>query len=74
MLQIVLGIAILVISLGVVYGGYRYAQIGKAKFADAGVKVNFSRTPAAYGFAPGVMGTLIILVGICGMVWGLILL
>ncbi|GEN94131.1 hypothetical protein [Pediococcus ethanolidurans] len=39
MLQIVLGIAILVISLGVVYGGYRYAQIGKVKFADAGVKV-----------------------------------
>ncbi len=74
MSQSLLGIVVLLISLGIVYGGFRYVRSGKRAYASAGVKVDFNKTPAAYGFAPGVIGTIIMLVGVCGIVWSLILL
>ncbi|GEN94138.1 hypothetical protein PET01_01880 [Pediococcus ethanolidurans] len=65
-----LGIIIILVSIGIISVGIRYARTSKATFAKAGVKVDFKKTPATYGFAPGIMGAIIIIIGIAGLVWG----
>lgn len=70
MTQTILGIVIILVSIGIISVGVRYVRTSKAAFAKAGVKVDFKKTPATYGFAPGIMGAIIIIVGVAGLVWG----
>ncbi|AMV65068.1 Hypothetical protein ADU71_1170 [Pediococcus damnosus] len=69
-----LGIIIILISIGIIYLGIRYIRDNKKTYAKAGVKVDFKKTPVANGFAPGLIGTMMILVGICDLVWGVVVL
>lgn len=73
MMKLLGSLVIIVASLGIIYGGLRYIRFSKATFAKANVKVDFTKTPAAVGFAPGIIGALIMLVGFAGCVWGLML-
>lgn len=67
------GIIINLISIGILWIGIRYVRINKERFVKAGVKVDFKKTPATYGFAPEITGAIIIIVGIAGLVWGAML-
>ncbi|WP_412989383.1 hypothetical protein ACLJJ6_10500 [Pediococcus siamensis] len=73
MLKILFGVVVTIISGIVILGGMRFIKNGRKKYAAAGIKVNFDKTPATFGFSAGITGSIIIIAGIIGFVWGLIL-
>lgn len=70
MLKTFEGIGTFLVGLGVIYYGIRYMRMDKKVFDNAGVKVDFTKTPATFGFASKLTGTLIVLAGIACFLFG----
>lgn len=73
MSKVIVGIAIIMVSLVIMYVGYKYMRVSKATTDKAGIKVDFKKTPATGGFAPGITGAVIMLTGLFGCIWGFFL-
>jgi len=70
MMKILEGIAVFIIGLGIMFYGFKYMKISKKNFDEAGVKVDFKSTPATFGFASILTGSIIMLAGFGCFLWG----
>lgn len=63
-------VGILIIGLGV----WSFKHNNSAAYKRAGVKVDFTKTAASNGFAPGLINTAIVVFGAISILYGVVLL